>query len=175
MVKIVKKTSNKNKFSPLFFPVVLLLITIILVLSYFYFFLPNNNFEKSNNTSNSLSMGSQINTDDMEVTVISAFRGKEVYEYPGPFVDYCRARKGKIIVLEIDVKNISDKPLTVDHFPIIDTNNRVFESTNNLYSCIESKYIMWFPRDINPGMETSFVSIYEVPEDNAGYSLKVTD
>ena len=176
MIKIVKKTSNKNKFRPLFLPIVILLTCIISVLSYYVFFLPNTDSGKSDNTFDQFSMGSPVNTGDMEVTVIGAFRGEEIYRYPGPFIDYCRARNGEIVVIEITVKNVSDRPITVDHFPIVDTLNRIFKSTNNIYSCIKSTHVMWFPRDINPGMDTSFVSIYEIPNDKSvEYSIRVSD
>jgi len=191
-----KRNIKRTKFHPFFFPTVTVLtISIAIVSIYILLFKPqaftmnpdvltfqNRLFDwfetqkyKLNN-SEQFSIGQMIDTDDMGITIKSAFRGKEIYRYPGFFTDYCKAKTGEIIVVEITIMNTSKKPLVIDHFYLEDTDKRIFKSSNKFSYCIDSRYMLWFPRDINPGMTTSFVSVYEIPTGyETEYSVKISD
>jgi hypothetical protein len=87
---------------------------------------------------------------------------------------YCKAEKGKFIIIEGEVKNINKEPVIVFNPQLIDSKNRKYWPYENASYCTSP----WnFLRSdlLSPGEMKQFVLIYKIPEDSFDLKLKVSE
>lgn len=84
----------------------------------------------------------------------------------------CISKNGKLIKVTINFKNTSNESIRVSNFYLFDSENRKFEADNSAF-CLED--LIPFSKKLNPGLELTFESLYEIPKDAEGLKLKLSE
>jgi hypothetical protein len=91
----------------------------------------------------------------------------------GAYGKDCVANSGKFIQVDLKIKNLNKDVATVTNPDLIDSLDRSFVTSSDVYSCVDTS--LFLLSSVNPGIEKSFSAIYEVPLDASGFKLEVGD
>lgn len=83
----------------------------------------------------------------------------------------CESNYGILVKVTINYKNISEEPQRVSNFFLYDSLGRKFEATYT-GSCLKNQI---FYESINPGLELTFESLYEIPKESKGLKIGLSD
>ena len=104
-----------------------------------------------------------LNAEDLGSTIPSRYE----------FSEDCVANSGKFIKISMKVKNNSKAMASVSSLNLYDSEQNEYITSSDLFDCIEDDiYIL---DNINPGIEKTFVGVYEVPATANGFKVKVGD
>ncbi|MDY0097036.1 MAG: DUF4352 domain-containing protein [Candidatus Dojkabacteria bacterium] len=84
----------------------------------------------------------------------------------------CTTETGVLVKVRIYYKNTGNEPEYVSNFNLYDSKNRKFKA-ESMPMCLE-KQIM-FSEKLNPGLELTFESLYELPNDAEDLKLKLSE
>ncbi|MCD4756076.1 DUF4352 domain-containing protein [bacterium] len=119
-------------------------------------------------------IGEVIVVDDVQWIVTEAKDlGSTLKSSYGAYGDDCVANSGTFIKVTIKIKNNSKEMVSVSDLYLYDSEEREFITSSDVYSCIEDELFIF--DNINPGIEKTFVAVYEVPDDATDLKIKVGD
>jgi len=130
--------------------------------------------KEDNLWNNAAKTGETVDMGGVEWTVIEAQDKGTRLETTMLYSDDCIAESGKYIYVKMKVKNNTNeiKDMSSEAAKIMDSKKRKFTSTFDVFGCVEED--SYFVSEINPGIETTIVKVYEVPKDANEFRLKVT-
>lgn len=91
----------------------------------------------------------------------------------GSYGDDCVANSGTFVKVVVKIKNNSSQMVSVSNLYLYDSQKREFITSTDVYSCIEDD--LFVLDNINPGIEKTFVAVYEIPDGAPDLKLKVGD
>lgn len=119
-------------------------------------------------------LGEQVVVSDVQWTLTEAKPlGKTLKSLFGEFGDDCVANSGQFIKIQVKIKNNSKEMVSVTNLPLLDSQKREFITSSDVFGCVEDD--LFILDNINPGIEKTFVGIYEIPSDAKDLRLKVGD
>lgn len=83
----------------------------------------------------------------------------------------CTTETGLLVKIKLYYKNTGNEPSYVSNFNLYDANNRRFEAESS--SCLENQ--IYFTNKLNPGLELTFESLYEIPKDAKELKLQLSE
>lgn len=120
---------------------------------------------------NPYSKGSVVTVGDIEWNIISAENIGSKIVSGNMFIDDCVADSGSFVKLVISVKNNRSDMFTLTNLYIYDNQDRQFIPSDNVYMCVEDT--LFILDNINPGIQKTYIAIYEIPEDAANLKLEL--
>lgn len=129
--------------------------------------------DEKNAFENPSKLGEAVTVDDVQWTLVSAkdigSSLKSTYSYG----DDCVSASGKFVRVEVKAKNNSAEKISVYNLYLYDSAKSEYSTSTDVSSC--SSDDLFFLESINPGIEKTFVAIYEVPKTSSSFKLKVGD
>lgn len=123
---------------------------------------------------NPKSLGVPVIVNDVQWTVTGAENlGSTIKSKYPTIVDDCVANSGNYVKVAFKIKNNSNDMVTVTDVYLYDSTKREYVTSSDVSSCVDDE--LFILDNINPGIENSFVAIYEVPADASGLRVKVGD
>lgn len=127
--------------------------------------------ESFNNPS---AIGEAITVNNVQWTVTEAKNlGSTLKSNYGAYGDDCVADSGTFVKVTVKVKNNASDMVSVMDLNVYDSQKREFVTSSDVYSCVEDE--LFILDNINPGIEKTFVAVYEIPTGATGLKLKVGD
>jgi hypothetical protein len=131
----------------------------------------NKNDEAWNNPAK---LNEAIAVKDVSWTVVSAQDlGSTIKSKYSSFGEDCKANSGKFIKVTLKVKNNYKEIKTLTDVDLLDDQKREFKTSTDTFGCIDGD--LYILANINPGIEKTFIAVYEVPNDAKGLKLKLGD
>lgn len=87
--------------------------------------------------------------------------------------DDCKANSGKFIQVTVKIKNNSKDMASVTDLDLYDSEKNEYKTSSDVFSCVEGD--LFILSNINPGIEKTFIGVYEVPATASGFRVKVGD
>lgn len=84
----------------------------------------------------------------------------------------CTTEAGILVKVKVYYKNTGNEPAYVSNFNLYDSKNRKFEA-ESMAMCLENQIM--FSEKLNPGLELTFESLYELPKDAEDLKLKLSE
>lgn len=111
---------------------------------------------------------------DVQWTVVEAKDlGSNLKSKYGAYGTDCNANSGKFIQVKLKIKNNGKEIATLTNLDLYDSEKNEYKTSTDVYGCIEGD--LYILDNINPGIEKTFVAIYEVPTTAQGLKVKVGD
>lgn len=115
--------------------------------------------------------GEEIIFSNATITLLEATSGTTIepdtyYSLP------CTSESGKLVKVTINFKNTSQDTIRVSNFFLYDSTNRKFEAENSAF-CLEN--LIPFSTKLNPGLELTYESLYELPKNAEGLKLQLSE
>lgn len=131
-----------------------------------------NDDESVEESSEIFQLGETVTVDDIEWVLVDAENiGNRMKSQLGEYGEDCVAKSGEFIQLTLKAKNNRKEMATLSNLYLYDSEGREFVTSSDVIFCVEDD--MWLIDNINPGIERTFLAVYEVPEDASGFKLKV--
>jgi len=89
------------------------------------------------------------------------------------YLDPCVSQSGRFIYVKVKVKNNGSEMKSTVGLNLLDSQKREFISSSDIFSCFDDA--LFILDNLNPGVELTFIEVYEVPIDATGLRLEVTD
>ncbi|NLE31064.1 DUF4352 domain-containing protein [Candidatus Dojkabacteria bacterium] len=84
----------------------------------------------------------------------------------------CTTETGVLVKVRIYYKNTGNKSAYVSNFILYDSKDREFEAESMPF-CIENRIV--FTEKLNPGLELTFQSLYEIPKDAVDLKIRLSE
>lgn len=116
-------------------------------------------------------LGEKFTVNDIEWTLLEAkdmgsrVNSEKLLNYD------CVSKEGKFIFIKIKVKNNQKDSVSIPDFILLDSDKKEYKSSNDPLGCVEVNIIL--SESIKPGVEKTFVGLYEVPSSSKDFRLKV--
>ncbi len=121
---------------------------------------------------NPSSIGESVIVGDIEWFVVGARDlGNTLKSTYGDWGEDCVAKSGTFIEVDLKVKNNGTGMVSLTDLYLYDSEKREFVTSSDVFSCVEGN--LFILDNINPGIELSYIAVYEVPEESEGFRLKV--
>ena len=131
----------------------------------------NAEAEAFNNPS---TIGEVVNVNNIQWTVMDAQSlGSTLKSKYDGFGEDCVANSGTFVKVTVKVKNNTSEMVTVSDLNVYDSQKREFISSSDVYGCVEDE--LFILENVNPGIEKTFVAVYEIPTGATELRLKVGD
>ncbi|MCK9368533.1 DUF4352 domain-containing protein [Candidatus Dojkabacteria bacterium] len=85
----------------------------------------------------------------------------------------CVANSGTFVKITVTIKNNGKDLATVTDLDLYDSQKREFVTSSDVTGCVSDT--LFLLDNINPGIEKTFVAVYEIPNGATGLRLKVGD
>ncbi|MCC7571574.1 DUF4352 domain-containing protein [Candidatus Micrarchaeota archaeon] len=121
---------------------------------------------------NPYQIGEEVVVNDVQWIVTEAQNlGSTLKSKYGSFGDNCVANSGTFVKVIVKIKNNSSQMVSVSNLYLYDSQKREFITSSNVFGCIEDD--LFILDNINPGIEKTFVAVYEIPDGAESLRLKV--
>jgi len=119
-------------------------------------------------------LNEKITVGNIDWTVVEAQNlGSTLKSKYGQYGTDCNANSGKFVKVTVKVKNNDKEIRTLTNVDLFDSQKREFKISSDVFGCVDGD--VWILENINPGIEKTYVAVYEVPSDAKNLRLKVGD
>lgn len=120
------------------------------------------------------SVGETVTNGSVEWVVLEAVDLGSTLKATSAYSEDCVSSSGKYIKATVKIKNNANEMRSVSDLPLYDDKERRFVSASGVYNCVDDDVMFLFD-NINPGLEETFTSVYEIPLDAQGLALRTSD
>lgn len=129
--------------------------------------------DEENKFNNPHKINEKVTVDKVEWTLLEAKDMGKTLKAKDKFYNDCAAESGKYVYVKFKIKNNDKDISSISNVDLLDSDKNEYKTSSDVYSCIEDD--IFILENINPGLEKTFVGVYEVPSNAKDFRLKVGD
>ena len=119
-------------------------------------------------------IGEAVTVKDVQWTITEAKDlGSTLKSTYGSYGTDCKANSGKFVQITVKIKNNGTDMASVMNLNLYDSDKHEYVSSSDVYGCVTGD--LFILSNINPGIEKTFIAVYEVPTTATGLRVKVGD